>query len=107
MATVRISIPKSATPGEIIEIKTLITHPMETGFRRDTMGEAIPRNILTSFECRYRDRRVFATRFHPGVAANPYLSFFARADSSGTFEFTWTDQHGVTILEPRELVVAS
>jgi sulfur-oxidizing protein SoxZ len=107
MATVRISIPSRAKPGDIIEIKTLITHPMETGFRRDTMGEAIPRNILTSFECRYRDRRVFATRFHPGVAANPYLSFFVRADASGTVVFTWTDQQGVEIVETRELVVAS
>ena len=107
MTTVRISIPGTAAAGEIIEIKTLINHPMETGFRRNTMGEAIPRNILTDFECRYRGRKVFATRMHPGVAANPYLSFFVRADESGEFEFLWRDQHGETIVETRELIVAS
>ncbi len=106
MANARISIPASARADEVIEIKTLITHPMETGFRRDALGQVIPRDILTEFECRYRDRVVFRTTFHPGVAANPYLSFFARADLSGEFSFRWTDQHGESTVETRHLKVS-
>ena len=100
-------MPRNVRAGDVIEIKTLITHPMETGFRRDALGQVIPRNILTRFECRYGDRVVFETAFEPGIAANPYLSFSLRADESATLTFRWTDQRGAVTEETRELEVGA
>ena len=92
--TVRISSPPSAKRGDAIEIKAMIQHEMETGYRRDPYGGTIPRDILKHFECRYGGVVVFSAEFFPGVAANPFLSFYTRATESGTLEFRWTDQHG-------------
>lgn len=106
MLKARISVPSQAARGEVITIKTLISHPMETGFRRDAMGARIPRNILTHFECLLDDRTVFRARFHPAVAANPFLSFHLRAERSGTLLFRWRDQSGEETTVTRELEVA-
>ena len=72
MTTVRVIVPDTARKGEPFEIKALIAHPMETGFRKDTVGDAIPRDILTGFTCHYDGEEVFAWELHPGVAANPF-----------------------------------
>ena len=103
----RISVPATANKGEVIAIKTLITHKMETGFRRDAMGEAIPRDILTRFECRLDGELVFAADLQPGIAANPYLTFQARVEKNGEFDFVWTDQHGNSHRETREIAIAT
>lgn len=95
---VRLSVPSKAQRGALIEIRTLIAHPMESGFRRDNMGLAIPRNILTEFVCRYGDREVFRAELFSAIAANPYLSFFTVAGDSGNIECKWTDQHGQTLV---------
>ena len=90
----RIAAPESARPGEVITIKTLIAHPMESGFRRDASGRAIPRDILVRFECRLDDALLFAADLAPGTAANPYIAFRLRVQRSGTLHFLWRDQHG-------------
>ena len=102
---IRISLPPSAQRGEVIEVGVLIQHDMESGYRRDAFGQAIPRNILKRFECVHAGETVFAAELFPGIAANPYLSFFMRAQVSGPVAFTWTDQHGESWSESRELVV--
>ena len=107
MEKVRIAIPETAEAGAVIEIKTLISHPMESGFRRGARGELLPRNILTRFTCHYNERPVFTAALHPGVAANPYLSFFVRIDVSGTFDFQWIDEHGQVTRETRSVRVPS
>lgn len=94
MSTIRIAAPGQATAGEVIELKAMIRHPMETGYRRDRYGEQIPRDILTRFECLYNGDVVFAAEFFPAVAADPFLTFYTRAERSGTLEFRWIDQHG-------------
>lgn len=91
MATIRIAAPARATKGEVIELKAMIRHPMETGYRRDRYGEQIPRNILKRFECRYNGDVVFTAEFFPSVAADPFLTFFTTASESGTLEFRWTN----------------
>ncbi len=106
LTTARIAIPQSIRAGDVIEIKTLITHPMESGFRLDSMGKPIARNILTAFECLFDNERVFHAELKPGIAANPYLSFHARVDHSGTFRFIWTEQTGATFEESRDVQVA-
>jgi sulfur-oxidizing protein SoxZ len=105
MLNARISVPAVAAPGEVITIKTLVSHPMETGYRRDRMGVRIPRNILTEFECRLDDELVFRADFEPAVSANPYLAFHLRATRSGTLWFRWRDQNGEVTTERRELQV--
>ncbi len=91
---IRISAPETAAQGEIIELKALIQHPMESGFRRGARGEVIPRDIITEFVCLYNGEEIFRADFFPAVAANPFLTFYTRATASGTLEFRWTDQHG-------------
>ncbi len=87
-------MPETAAIGEVFEVKVMIQHDMESGYRRGQYGERIPRNIIQHFRCRYLGEQVFASEFFPGVAANPYLSFLVRAQRSGEFVFEWEDQHG-------------
>lgn len=94
MAGIRLSVPSTAAAGAVIEIKVLIQHPMESGFRRGARGEAIPRDIITKFECLYNGETVFSADFFPAVAANPFVTFHTRAVASGELLFRWTDQHG-------------
>lgn len=102
---IRISAPETARAGEVIELKAMIQHAMETGYRRDEKGKIIPRDIITDFRCTYDGKVVFEATFLPGIAANPFVSFFARAGRTGTLEFTWTDQHGKAWSERRTLTV--
>jgi sulfur-oxidizing protein SoxZ len=87
---IMINAPKTATAGEIIEIKTLVQHPMETGYRTGVNGKQIPRDILTRFECRYNGDVVFAADLFPAIAANPFIAFTTVATKSGKLTFTWT-----------------
>ncbi|KCZ94119.1 thiosulfate oxidation carrier complex protein SoxZ [Hyphomonas johnsonii] len=105
MASIRLSVPATAKRGDVIELKALIQHPMESGYRRGSRGEAIPRNIITRFECRYDGETVFAADFHPGIAADPFLTFHTRATRSGPVLFRWTDQHGESWQETAMLTV--
>ncbi len=92
---IRIAAPRQARRGEVIELKAVIQHDMESGYRRDEYGRQIPRLILVRFECLYNGEPVFRAQFHPAVAANPFLSFHTRATESGALEFVWVDQNGL------------
>jgi sulfur-oxidizing protein SoxZ len=91
----RIKLPDNVKIGDVIEVKTLITHVMETGNRHDKNGKPIPRDIINSFVAKFAGRQVFRAEFGPGISANPYLSFQMRVPGPGVFEFAWTDDHGV------------
>ncbi len=105
MASIRLAVPETAAAGEVIEVKALIRHPMESGYRRGSRGEVIERDIITRFECHYLGEQVFAADFHPGIAANPLLTFYVRASRSGEMKFQWTDQHGASWSETSLLTV--
>jgi sulfur-oxidizing protein SoxZ len=105
MTSIRLSVPQTARKDEIIELKALIQHPMESGYRRGSRGEQIPRNIITRFECLYDGELFFSADFHPAIAADPFLKFYTRAVRSGTLEFRWTDQHGETWSDTASLSV--
>jgi sulfur-oxidizing protein SoxZ len=94
MAQALINVPKRAKRGDIIEIKTLMSHVMETGYRRTAEGAVIPRDILTSFACRYNGVEIFRADLFPAIAANPFVSFFTVATESGSFEFEWIGDQG-------------
>jgi sulfur-oxidizing protein SoxZ len=96
MASALINVPARAKRGDVIEIKTLMSHIMETGYRRTATGELIPRDILTSFTCRYNGVEIFRADLFPAIAANPFISFFTVATESGKFEFEWLGDRGFT-----------
>jgi sulfur-oxidizing protein SoxZ len=102
----RIRLPEAPKVGDIIEVKTLISHVMETGQRKDTDGRIVPRNIIHAFQATFNGRPVFQAEFQPGISANPYLSFHMRVPGSGEFEFTWIDDAGVKVIERTRLEVA-
>jgi sulfur-oxidizing protein SoxZ len=94
MASALINVPAKARRGDIIEIKALMSHIMETGYRRTPAGEVIPRDIITSFSCRYNGVEIFRADLFPAIAANPFISFFTVATESGKFDFEWIGDNG-------------
>ena len=105
MTGVLLSVPARARRGEIVEIKTLISHPMETGHRRTQDGARIPRDIVRLFVCAYNGVEVFRAELHPAIAANPYLVFSTVATESGTLTFRWTGDNGFSATESAALTV--
>jgi sulfur-oxidizing protein SoxZ len=95
LATPRIRAPRSARAGEVVEIRTLMEHPMETGLRQDA-GRAVPRDMLTRMRVRMNGDTVLEAEFRNGTAANPFHVFFVRIERASELEFTWTDEAGRT-----------
>lgn len=106
MPSALINVPKTAKRGDIIEIKTLMSHVMETGFRHTATGEAIPRNIITSFTCRYNGAEVFRADLFPAFSANPFITFSTVATESGTLEFEWSGDRGFSETATASITVA-
>ena len=106
MASALIRVPERARLGEVIEVKALIGHPMETGYRRTQHGERIPRDIITLFTCTYNGTEVFRADLHPAIAANPYLVFPTVATESGTIAITWTGDNGFSVTESAAITVS-
>ena len=105
MARALINVPQKAKSGQVIEIKTLISHIMETGFRHDNVGKAIPRNIITTFVARYNGEEIFRADLFPAIAANPFVSFHTVATESGTIAFHWEGDNGFAASETAEIIV--
>ena len=105
MARALLKVPSSPKRGETIEIRALIAHPMETGYRLDASGRPFPRDILRRFSCRYNDELVVSAELHPAVAANPYFAFTAIAAESGTLTFTWEGDNGFAQTETVAITV--
>lgn len=105
MAKPRIKLPASAKVGDVIEIKTLISHVMETGQRKDPDGKPIPRSIINAFSARFAGQDVFSAELQPGISANPYISFFMKVPGPGEFEFTWVEDGGAKTVEKLKLNV--
>jgi sulfur-oxidizing protein SoxZ len=96
---------KTAKKGEIVEVKALVAHVMETGQRKDSAGKAIPRKILNKFSCTVNGKEVFSADFEPAVSANPYIQFKFRAQESGPVVLTWTDDDGSKIVGQDSITV--
>jgi sulfur-oxidizing protein SoxZ len=94
MPSALINVPAKARRGDVIEIKTLMSHIMETGYRHTASGEVVPRDIITSFACRYNGVEIFRADLFPAIAANPFISFFTIATESGKFDFEWIGDRG-------------
>ena len=102
----RVKVPKSAAAGETIKIKTLVSHTMESGQRKDKDGNVIPRKIINKFACEFNGNPVFSADIEPAVATNPYFEFRAKVAESGTFKFMWTDDDG-SVIETEKTIEVS
>ena len=102
----RVKVPKTASAGEVITIKTLISHKMESGQRKDSDGKEIPRQIINKFTAEFNGQPVFSADIHPAVSANPYLEFTAKVSESGKFTFTWVDDDGSVYTDEQEIAVS-
>ncbi|WP_394779742.1 thiosulfate oxidation carrier complex protein SoxZ [Undibacterium sp.] len=105
MASTVINVPEKARRGEVIEIRTLIRHTMETGFRPGADGSIQPRDIIQRFSCQYNGEQVFAAELFSAVAANPYIAFHTVATDSGTLTFHWEGDNGFSQTETAKITV--
>jgi sulfur-oxidizing protein SoxZ len=105
MARAIIQVPASARRGDIIDLRALIGHVMETGFRRTDSGGLVPRDIIRELVCTYNGAEIFRADFHPAIAANPLISFTTVATESGRIEFRWTGDNGFSATESAQITV--
>ena len=105
MARTLINVPPTAKRGEVVEIKTLISHPMETGFRTGPDGALIPRDIIHRFTCTYNGEEIFSADLFPAITANPFITFTTVAAESGELALSWTDDKGQTQTETAKITV--
>jgi predicted secreted protein len=101
----RVNVPATAPHGAIIPVRALISHPMETGMRLDGMEEWVRRRIIATFGCTYNGSSVFRARLYPAMATNPYFQFYARAENSGLFNFSWYDTQDITFTNKAVITV--
>jgi sulfur-oxidizing protein SoxZ len=101
----RVKLPKTASKDEVVTIKTLISHDMESGQRKDSSGKIIPRQIINKFTCEFNGKTVFTCDLDPAVSANPYLEFTSKVPESGTFKFTWVDDDGSVYTDEQQIKV--
>ena len=105
MARAIVQVPANAKKGDIVELRALIGHVMETGFRRTESGGLVPRDIIREMVCTYNGTEIFRADFHPAVAANPLISFTTVATESGKIEFKWTGDNDFSQTESATITV--
>jgi sulfur-oxidizing protein SoxZ len=105
MATALLYVQKTAKRGDVVTLRAVFSHTMETGYRREMNGKVIPRDIVHTFTCRYDGAEVFRAQFFPAIAANPFISFTTIATTTGPVAFSWTDDAGKTTTETTVLTV--
>jgi len=102
----RVKVPSKASAGEVVTLKTLISHPMESGQRKDKDGKLIPRSIINRFTCEFNGALVIDITLEPAISTNPYFEFDAKVDASGEFKFTWYDDDGSVYEDKKSIEVA-
>ena len=102
----RVKVPKEVSIDEIIEIKTLIRHPMHSGRMKDNNGQIIPRQIINSFSAKFNGKEVFQMDLEPSISTNPFIVFQYKAKESGKFDFEWIDDSGEKYFISKEMVVS-
>jgi len=101
----RVRVPDSAAAGEVVSIKTLISHPMESGQRRDGDGNIIPRSIINRFVAAYNGETIVDVTMEPAISTNPYFEFQALIPETGTMTFTWYDDDGSVYEDAKDIAV--
>ncbi|WP_372604555.1 thiosulfate oxidation carrier complex protein SoxZ [Actibacterium sp.] len=101
----RVKVPKTAAVGESVVLKTLISHPMESGQRKDSNGNPIPRSIIHRFTCDFNGQNVIDVQMESAISTNPYFEFEAKVDEAGEFKFTWYDDDGSVYEESKPIAI--
>jgi sulfur-oxidizing protein SoxZ len=101
-----LTAPRQAARGEVIEVRAIVQHPMESGFRVDAVGRTLPRDIVRRVEARFNGVLVFAADLHPAVAANPYVAFHLRIEQGGELEVRWRGDNGFAHSESARIALA-
>jgi len=105
-AKARVKAPKKVKKGEVFEVKTLISHKMESGQRKDKKtGKKIPQMIINKFACSYNGKEIFTSDWHGAISANPYMAFYVKAKDSGSLDMTWTDDSGAVFKKSAKVSV--
>ena len=102
----RVKVPKEVSIDEIVEIKTLIRHPMHSGRMKDNNGQIIPRQIINSFSAKFNGKEVFQMDLEPSISTNPFIVFQYKVKESGKFDFEWIDDNGEIYSISKEMVVS-
>ena len=102
----RVKVPKTASAGDTITIKTLISHKMESGQRKDDDGNVIPRSIINRFTADFNGQNVIDVTLEPAISTNPFFEFEAVVPESGEFKFTWYDDDGDVYEESKKITVS-
>jgi sulfur-oxidizing protein SoxZ len=102
----RVKVPKTAAAGEVVTIKSLISHKMESGQRKDAEGKLIPRSIINRFTCDFNGVNVIDVALDPAISTNPYIEFDAKVDAAGEFKFTWYDDDGSVYEDKKTIEIA-
>ena len=101
----RVKVPKSAAAGDSVTLKTLISHKMESGQRKDGDGNVIPRSIINRFTCDFNGQNVLDVTLEPAISTNPYFEFNATVPEAGEFKFSWYDDDGSVYEETKSITV--
>jgi sulfur-oxidizing protein SoxZ len=102
----RVRVPRDAKAGDVVSVRSLISHPMESGLRRGSDGNLIPRQIINRFTCAFNGEMVVDVTMHGGISTNPYFQFDAKVNESGSFEFTWYDDNGSIYTDTATIAVS-
>ncbi len=103
--TPRVRVPSSAAAGEVITIKTLISHVMESGQRKNSDGNLIPRSIINRFTCDFNGQNVIDVTLEPAISTNPYFEFQAMVPEAGTYTFNWYDDDGSVYTDTKDIAI--
>tara|TARA_Y100001968_G_scaffold121434_1_gene110507 strand:- start:397 stop:723 length:327 start_codon:yes stop_codon:yes gene_type:complete len=102
----RVKVPKEVSIDEVVEIKTLIRHPMHSGRMKDPEGQIIPRQIINSFIAKFNGKEIFQMDLEPSISTNPYIVFQYKVKESGKFDFEWLDDNGEIYSISKEMTVS-
>jgi sulfur-oxidizing protein SoxZ len=106
MTKPRVKLPDTIKIGDVIEIKALMSHPMETGQRRDAAGQVVGRNIIKSFTATFNGQTFFRADLQPGISANPFLAFNLKVIGPGDLELVWIDDSDTVTVDTQKLVLS-
>ncbi len=101
----RVKAPKKAAAGEIIVLKTLISHAMESGQRKDSDGNKIPRSIINRFTCDINGKNAVDVTLEAAISTNPYFEFSAKIEEASELKFTWYDDDGSVYEDSKSVAI--
>lgn len=101
-----IQVPASARAGDVLPVRTLVQHPMETGYRLDASGQPLPRDLIRRLEAHFEGELILAAELHAAISANPFFAFHFKLPGSGTLTVRWQGDNGFEHRESMRITAA-